>query len=210
MHSLIIVSKDNKGAEKTAIDILKGKKISPFDISLISEEKTIGIPQIRNLQEKIYLKPSQGEEKGIIINAETGITTEGQNALLKVLEEPPQNTYIIIVVGNKDLLLPTVLSRCKIIENSREEIKDLNLYKNFLDNIRDKGVGERLKLAQDLSKDKREAIEYLENLIMAARQEMVKQKASYLIVKKLQKSYLIIKNTNANLRLALENLFLSL
>ena len=68
----------------------------------------------------IPLKPFKGKTKVVVIQSYESITKEAQNALLKVLEEPPANTLIIILTLKKEFLLPTILSRCKII-NLKEE-----------------------------------------------------------------------------------------
>lgn len=214
LQSLLIHSKNSSTGLEFAKNFLKQKGVSNFDITLISEEKTIGIGDIRSFQSKIFLKPSQGKEKGIIIDSTNGITTEAQNSLLKVLEEPPNNTYIMLVTSNKEIFLPTILSRCKLIELENKESTDLDKFKETLNDLSKKGIGERLKLAQDFSKDKNQAITFIENLILTAREDMKKNldhsQENSLILKKLQAGYLVIKITNANLRLALENIFLSL
>lgn len=215
MHSILITSKNADAGLDYALNFFKKREISKFDIVIISPEKTIGIGDVRNFQSQIFLKPSQGKEKGVIINAAKGITTEAQNSLLKVLEEPPANTYILIIALSKDVFLPTVLSRCKVIELNDNKVINLDEFDKTLEKLLKTGVGERLKLAQDIAKDKDNALLWIEGLILATRNKLKQEQSNnlqdYLIViKKLQKGYGIIKNTNANLRLALENLLLSL
>ncbi len=217
MHSILIASKNSAIGLEYALDFLKKRGISKFDVVIVSPEKTIGIGDIRNFQSQIFLKPSQGKEKGVVINAANGITTEAQNSLLKVLEEPPANTYILIIALSKDSFLPTILSRCKVIELSDNEVKNLDEFDKTLEKLLKAGVEERLKLAQDIAKDKDMALLWIEGLILTIR-KILKEKQNdnsdlkdYLIkIEKLQKGYQIIKNTNANLRLALENILLSL
>ncbi len=217
MHSILIASKNSAIGLEYALDFLKKRGISKFDVVIVSPEKTIGIGDVRNFQSQIFLKPSQGKEKGVVIDAKNGITIEAQNSLLKVLEEPPANTYIIIIALNKDAFLATILSRCKIIELSDNEIKDFDELNKTLEKLLKAGIGERLKIAQDIAKDKDIALLWIEGLILATRIKLKEKQNSnndlrdYLImIKKLQKGYEIIKNTNANLRLALENLLIDL
>ncbi|MCL4354664.1 hypothetical protein M1349_04335 [Patescibacteria group bacterium] len=217
MHSILIASKNSATGLEYALDFLKKKEISKFDVVIVSAEKTIGIGDVRNFQSQIFLKPSQGKEKGVIIDAATGITTEAQNSLLKVLEEPPANTYIIIIALNKDAFLPTILSRCKIIELNENETKNSNEFEEILEKLLKAGVGERLKIAQDVAKEKDSALLWVEGLILATRKKLKEKEIKstdldkYLIkMKRLQKGHEVIKNTNANLRLALENILLSL
>ena len=75
-------------------------------------------------------------------------------------------------------------------------------------------MGKKLKLAQDLAKDRQTALNFMENLIIAARFKMIigdKKSLEYKkIIEILQKYYKEIKQSNVNLRLGLENLFLEI
>ena len=116
MHSFLIVSKNKKNALDYVMEECRKNQIDKFDINLLAFEKAIGIEDVRNFQKKIILKPIKSKTKAVILDGSNGITMEAQNALLKILEEPPANTIIYITCPNKELLLPTILSRCKIIE----------------------------------------------------------------------------------------------
>lgn len=221
MHSFITVSKN----KKTALDYVgkecKKKQIDKFDVSLLTFEKAIGIENIRNFQRQLYLKPIKSKTKAIILDVYNGITVQAQNALLKLLEEPPNNTIIYITIQNKDLLLATVLSRCKIIQlkddSSLLTKQEITQYLDVLISLPQKPIGKRLKLAQDITKDKNEAVLWLEKMVFVARQALTQKNNINLsgsqglrILKSLQKTHTIITTTNANQRLVLENLFLNL
>ena len=75
----------------------------------------IKIDQIRELQEYVALKPS-GRHKVVIIDDAGKMNPQAQNALLKTLEEPPPGVVFILIVANRGELLPTILSRCQIVE----------------------------------------------------------------------------------------------
>lgn len=206
MQAILISSKDSELRRTEAEKIFRELKIDKFDITLFEYEKAIGIADIRELQKKIYLKPIRSEIKAVLIDATPGITQEAQNALLKTLEETPEDTIIVLQVTNADEILPTILSRCKIIQiSSKKENVDVSKYIRILNSS--DGVGEKLKLAQDLAKDKNEALDFLENLIVNAREDLT---GNFKLIKSAQKFHTIIKTTNVNLRLALENLFLNL
>lgn len=78
----------------------------------MDEAKSIKIAEIRRLQNEIYLKPYEGRCKVFIINGAERLTEQAQNALLKVLEEPPKYSSLILLTNNKSNLLNTVVSRC--------------------------------------------------------------------------------------------------
>lgn len=62
----------------------------------------------------VYLTPSRGHGKVFIVEEAELLDPVGQNALLKTLEEPPPNTWIILVTTRANALLPTVRSRCQV------------------------------------------------------------------------------------------------
>lgn len=74
------------------------------------EHKTVPVKIIRDARESIFIRPNEGIRKIYLFPQEMGI--EGQNALLKVLEEPPAYGVFIILTENPEALLPTVRSRC--------------------------------------------------------------------------------------------------
>lgn len=198
MQSVLISSKNSEKAREEAEKIFKDLEIDKFDRFVFEFEKAVGIPGIREIQKKVYLKPFKGETKAILIDASLGITDEAQNALLKTLEEAPMDTIIVVLAKSTNDLLPTICSRCKIIEikNKVEQNTKFSLE-----------TKDKLKLAQDLSKDKEEALSFLENSIIELHKDML---ANHKRIRLLQRFYTIIKTTNANLRLALENLFLNI
>lgn len=80
------------------------------------ESPTIGISDIRGWQKELFLTPLNSPYTiGVIPNAEL-LTIEAQNALLKTLEEPPTHTRIYIESQTSSSLLPTILSRCQMIQ----------------------------------------------------------------------------------------------
>lgn len=88
--------------------------------------KNILVEDIKNLIDNIYLAPLESNKKVFILNNFSSSTIQAQNKLLKILEEPPKNSYIILNVTNTSKVLPTVLSRCKkirLIPLSDNEIK---------------------------------------------------------------------------------------
>lgn len=88
------------------------------DIIYISHEKpnTIGVEDIRaQINNDIVIKPYSSLRKIYIVNEGEKMTPQAQNALLKTLEEPPEYAVIVILTTNVEALLPTVLSRCVVL-----------------------------------------------------------------------------------------------
>lgn len=88
------------------------------DIIFISHEKpgTIGVDDIRRqINNDVAIKPYKGPRKIYIMNEGEKMTVQAQNALLKTLEEPPEYAVVLILTANVDSLLPTILSRCVVL-----------------------------------------------------------------------------------------------
>ncbi len=77
--------------------------------------RSIGIGQIRAVMEKISRRPFSGPRSVVAVMEANLATMEAQNAFLKVLEEPPASSVIVLVTARTDLLLPTIVSRCSEI-----------------------------------------------------------------------------------------------
>jgi DNA polymerase III delta prime subunit len=218
MQSILITGKDQEQVRLTAQKICAENQISRFDKEIIATEKIVGIGDIRKLQEKLFLKPLESEIKAVILEAFFGMTADSQNAFLKVLEEPPADTIIIILATSLDFVLPTVLSRCKLIslakieKLSSEEI-DENL--KIIEQLKNGGASKALKIAQDNGKDREMALQFLEGLIISLHSALENKNEQFpgdellRVLKALQKTYTIIKTANVAPRFALENLFLN-
>ncbi len=119
MHTFYITGGTAKNRLEYIANICTELHVSAYDVHhLIPKEEalSIGIADIRPWQKNLFLTPlSSPFTIGIIPNAEL-LTTEAQNALLKTLEEPPKHTKIYIESQSSSSLLPTILSRCQIIQ----------------------------------------------------------------------------------------------
>ena len=76
------------------------------------------IGHIRLIQKRAALKPFEARRKFFIIDNAHNLTPEASNALLKVLEEPPSDSHIILISSKPHLLFKTITSRCRIIKFS--------------------------------------------------------------------------------------------
>ena len=74
------------------------------------EHKNIAVKLVRQIREDMFIRPNEAEHKIYLFAQDLG--TEGQNALLKVLEEPPKYGVFLLLTDNPEKILPTVRSRC--------------------------------------------------------------------------------------------------
>ncbi|MCM1175705.1 MAG: DNA polymerase III subunit delta [Blautia sp.] len=97
---------------------IQAKSGNQPDIIFVSHDKpnSIGVEDIRTqINNDIGIKPYSSPRKVYIMNEGEKMTVQAQNALLKTLEEPPEYAVILILTSNVDSLLPTVLSRCVVL-----------------------------------------------------------------------------------------------
>lgn len=76
------------------------------------EKKTVPVDLIRQARADIYVQPSEADRKIYLFPRAQDMLPPSQNALLKVLEEPPAYGVFILITDNPEKLLPTVRSRC--------------------------------------------------------------------------------------------------
>lgn len=77
--------------------------------------RNITIDQVRGVIRRLHLSLSLGDWRVIIVDAVDDLETDGANALLKTLEEPPAKTLFLLVSHSPGRLLPTIRSRCRIL-----------------------------------------------------------------------------------------------
>lgn len=234
MQSFLITGSDEKGRVEKFENFI-GKKISslinnPDFLFLQTGENSIGIDEIRNLQNELSLKPFQEKLITVFIKEAQNLTTEAQNCLLKTLEEPNPASLIILTAPDTSWLSPTIVSRCQIIhlplksqiqvnENESQRIVEL------LNLLLNSSPAKRFKIAEEegIAKDRQTATLWLDKLtlvvrkqLLAAYQPTIKDQpppdiliSQYLnILRSINrfKSYL---SANCNVRLTIENFLLS-
>lgn len=225
MHSFIIESTNNNKIEEHIQKLCEERHIGYYDISTLildsaKKAPSIGIEAVREIQKTISLAPFQSPQKTVIIPHAELLTIEAQNALLKILEEPPAHTIIILTTENLEILLPTVRSRCTVITlNEAKEglsVKKTDELFAFLKNILTSTLGERLFIAQEEGKTKEATLLWIKNMVLSLRNELSQDSSQFSkgellkILKLFQKHYKVLSTTNANPRLTLENLLLSI
>ncbi|MBR3949865.1 MAG: DNA polymerase III subunit [Oscillospiraceae bacterium] len=95
------------------------------------EHKNVAVRIVRQIRDDMFIRPNEADRKIYLFPQELGI--EGQNALLKILEEPPAYGVFLLLTDNPDKLLPTVRSRCTELKLHAlsEEILQARLHEDF-------------------------------------------------------------------------------
>jgi DNA polymerase-3 subunit delta' len=135
-HAHLIVGEDGIGksliAREFAVSIL-GKTVIKEYVDILEfrnkkNKKSIGIDEIRGINEEISKRPFEGDKKVIIIYDGDKITTQAQNGFLKTIEEPPKGVFIFILCENLENVLDTIKSRCQIHKLNKLNGKEISLF----------------------------------------------------------------------------------
>ena len=78
--------------------------------------EVLKIDQIRDMQRRLHYKPLEGGRRACIIDSADCLNDAASNALLKTLEEPPDETHLFLITSRPHQLLPTILSRCQWVK----------------------------------------------------------------------------------------------
>ena len=87
----------------------------PDIIEIAPDDEQIKIDQIREFQNRLAYAPIEGRWRVGILNPANALNVQASNALLKILEEPPEGNVLILLAQNTFSLLPTVVSRCQVL-----------------------------------------------------------------------------------------------
>lgn len=164
----------------SCVEVAEGNSLDVIEIDAASNR---GIDEIRDIREKARLLPVRDRSKVYIIDEVHMLTTEAFNALLKILEEPPEHVVFMLATTEPQRVPLTILSRCQRFDFrrlSREEIiKHLEkIAREEGGNIR----GDALKLIAIQSQGSmRDAISLLEQLLVYSSQEITEDLARQLL-----------------------------
>ena len=119
-HAQLISGEDGIG--KSILAEILGKLILNGDlnreyvdiINYKPSKASFVFDDVRQIIDEVNKKPFEGDKKVIIIHQGNKLTFQAQNALLKTIEEPPTEVYIIILCESLELILDTIKSRCEI------------------------------------------------------------------------------------------------
>ena len=194
LSSAIVCSEDNSPCGNCHNCHLASVNSHP-DITVVCAQdgkKTITVSQVREIRNDAYIKPHQAQKRIFIIDGADTMNEQSQNALLKVLEEPPTAVMFILIAENKSGLLDTIISRCVTLTLNPPEFKvgfdyiksktnhNDELIKEALQNEKN-NIGRALNALQGVSSSKTEtaAKQYLEFAINGDTFSMLKTVAAY-------------------------------
>lgn len=126
--------------------LILGQENHP-DLHIYRPEGKIGMHSIhsmRKFSEDVYMAPYTGKWKVFIIHDAERMLSYSANALLKTFEEPSKDTTIILLSSHPEMLLPTILSRCRVI---RFQSLDENAIANLLETTKQLNHEDAMRIA---------------------------------------------------------------
>ena len=89
------------------------------DVGLVvAPRRVLRVEQMRQIEKEANYRPFEGKARVFLIDEADKLNDASANALLKVLEEPPRTSHLILITARPAMLLPTILSRCQMIRFS--------------------------------------------------------------------------------------------
>lgn len=200
MHAYLIICRDIELLEEKIQHISSklGSKTVPFELKKIADIKELS--KFTNLD--------LDEKTSIVIKNINKATRETQNAFLKSLEEPQKKLSYILTTDSEESVLPTIISRCQIVEVQSKKVK---LPKDELDKLSEfinSTTGEKLKITSKITK-REDALEFTKKLAVALESKIQENTSVASSLENILEAYTKIK-ANGNVQLQLTNLVIRL
>ena len=169
-HAILLHGKKGIGKASFAAELAKeilGKSALYPDLLLIEKEvekKEITVDKIRKIADFSNQTSAISADKFILIDSACELNKAASNALLKILEEPRPNNFLILISHNLNRVLPTIRSRCQIVKIPDLSLRDFSeiLHQNnlqfppkdlqFLSEIFDNSPAEAITLGLELTR----------------------------------------------------------
>ena len=117
LSSSLAVASDNPLFRRVAAgghaDLLTVER--QFDEDKGRQKKDIAVDDVRKIAPFLRLTAAEGGWRVVILDGADGMNRAGQNAVLKILEEPPTGALIMLLTERPSALLPTIRSRCRLL-----------------------------------------------------------------------------------------------
>ena len=112
MIARVLISPDLEAIKK---EINSSLDLNHPDVLFFGSGSKLGIEQARQINKHFSMKPYSAKGRALVLEDASSLTFDAQNALLKLLEEPPEEALLLLGAKSESDLLPTVISRCQIV-----------------------------------------------------------------------------------------------
>jgi len=132
------------------------------DVLYFPADSKLGILEARKVKEHFSLKPYSAKGRVVVLEDASKLTPDAQNALLKTLEELPEEGIIILGADSESKFLPTVLSRVQVIRLQGTVDSSQKDYAEAIEKLLTSSIGDRFEYIEKL-KDRQEFLKALLN-----------------------------------------------
>lgn len=155
--------------------------------------EVFGIDDSRKIKSLHSAKSFGKGNKRIFVIEADGITHEAQNSLLKIFEEPNEDTHFFVIMPSLHILLPTLRSRLFVLSSYKNDIQDYSQVKNFLKLSKKDKITFVDNLAEEISEEKAtkyDAQKFLAELEIVLHEQGVEKNAKALKAVLLSRDYM--------------------
>ncbi len=220
-HAYLFTGQDAAGKNACVEDVCalltgKGFENNP-DLKFISpdtekDDYKIYIEDIRNLKSFMSLKPYSSEYKLAVIDNADAMTAEAANAMLKILEEPPKKSVLILISSKPGTLPRTILSRCETVvflPAKELETEEMTKALSELRKVAKQSMAERIQYAKKIY-EKEDYAELVNLWLRSLRLQLPQKPTAARVLRRLLDLSYIVSQPQYNHRIALENFFVNL
>jgi len=178
MHAYLIAGgtpDERKQKEQDVCTTWKTHPVDVFHLEPVGEKQSIGIAEVREFTQTLTLSPRISPVIVGIVDQTEILTHEAQNALLKTVEEPAPKARIILKTMNPSSLLPTIISRCQIIQlhsNICISKEDRDTCLDTICTVSDKKPGDICNMIDQVFTKKEQGIQFLQTFLAVAHENM--------------------------------------
>lgn len=218
-HAYCIVGNDStKESLKSELESKHKIKISGNPDFLERSFTTFSIDDARELKRLASIKSSDEKAKKIFVLYMENILVEAQNSMLKLLEEPVENTLFFIIIPSSHILIPTIKSRLEIINTEAGNVpnsESIDMAKKFLKSSMSKRmemVGEILKDIDNEEKTKQYIFDFLyalESVIHKDLKTAKDLKDNKILLERILRAKKYINDRSPSLKMLLESIALA-
>lgn len=157
MHAYLVTGNNQELVQERVRELVSKLKVQRLNFSIQKIIDTRELNKFTNL--------ALNEKTAIVIENFDGAGEEAQNAFLKNLEEPQENLIYILTARNEESVLPTIASRCQIVETGNAGLTIGESERKKIEKFLAKSVGEKLKETSGITK-REDAILFIKEILV--------------------------------------------
>lgn len=139
------------------------------------EKKQYGVADISDILKLTVCALDDHEKRIIVLEYADQMTAPAANRLLKTLEEPPRGYFFMLLARRSEIILPTIRSRCMLVECEKQESRDFETFLELFDVPQQVSLERFSAVFEKASLDEHSSRDVLDALIMRTKNERIAQ-----------------------------------